>query len=216
MQEDPQRILTIRIRDLRRSHELTQEELAGALGISRQSINAMEAGRCLPSLPVAMQLASYFAVPLQELFELEEQVNRVVAVVQQAQQQVQRQQTQHMEAMFQQLLGAPLAENPPVNMYQQADALIVELPLPGYTIQQLHLEVGDDFLTISGAAPAQQGVQYLQQEFAPGPFRRTIALPTPVDRSQTEARFTNGILCVQLRLARQGAAQTAVISIIGD
>ena len=59
-------IVHIRIRDLRRERSLTQEELAEALGVSRQSINAMEAGRCLPSLPIAMQLSSFFSVPLQQ------------------------------------------------------------------------------------------------------------------------------------------------------
>ncbi len=57
---DDRSIIHIRIRDLRRDKALTQEELAVALGISRQSVNAMEAGRCLPSLPVAMELASFF------------------------------------------------------------------------------------------------------------------------------------------------------------
>ena len=52
------------IKHLREEHQLTQEELAHQLGISRQSIIAFERGRCLPSLPLAMSLADLFDLML--------------------------------------------------------------------------------------------------------------------------------------------------------
>ena len=52
---------------------LSQEELAKAIGVSRQSINSIERGRYTPSLPLALRFAQLFNCPADELFELEEE-----------------------------------------------------------------------------------------------------------------------------------------------
>jgi len=51
---------------------LTQEELAGRIGVSRQTINAMEANKYVPSTALALKLARVFGKPVEQLFELEE------------------------------------------------------------------------------------------------------------------------------------------------
>lgn len=56
------------VRDLRTANGLRQEDLARALRVSRQTINAIETGRYLPSLPLAFQLARFFGKPVEELF----------------------------------------------------------------------------------------------------------------------------------------------------
>jgi putative transcriptional regulator len=53
---------------------LTQEELAEAVGVSRQSINSIERGRYIPSLPLALRFARLFKCPTDELFQLQEKV----------------------------------------------------------------------------------------------------------------------------------------------
>jgi putative transcriptional regulator len=54
---------------LRRTRlELSQGALARALGVSRQTINAIETGRYLPSLPLAIGLARFFNTTVEELF----------------------------------------------------------------------------------------------------------------------------------------------------
>jgi putative transcriptional regulator len=60
-----------RIRDYRLERGLTQDDLAQAVGVSRQSINAIERGRYTPSLPLALRFAQYFGCPTDELFQLE-------------------------------------------------------------------------------------------------------------------------------------------------
>lgn len=60
------------IKERRLEHGLTQEELAQAAGVSRQSINAIERGRYTPSLPLALKFAQLFDCPTDDLFELEE------------------------------------------------------------------------------------------------------------------------------------------------
>jgi putative transcriptional regulator len=56
------------VRELRTDRGLRQEDLAKALRVSRQTINAIETGRYLPSLPLAIALARYFGRPVEELF----------------------------------------------------------------------------------------------------------------------------------------------------
>ncbi len=61
-----------RIKEFRQHLGLSQEELAGAVGVSRQSINSIERGRYVPSLPLALRFAKLFGCSTDELFELEE------------------------------------------------------------------------------------------------------------------------------------------------
>jgi putative transcriptional regulator len=56
------------VRELRADRGLRQEDLAKAMRVSRQTINAIETGRYLPSLPLAIALARYFGKPVEELF----------------------------------------------------------------------------------------------------------------------------------------------------
>jgi putative transcriptional regulator len=59
------------VRDRRGARQLSQAELAKALGVSRQTINAIETGRYLPSLPLAIALARYFDTSVEEMFRPE-------------------------------------------------------------------------------------------------------------------------------------------------
>ncbi len=60
------------IKEYRLRSGLTQEELGVAVGVSRQSINAIERGRYIPSLPLALRFARVFECLTDELFALEE------------------------------------------------------------------------------------------------------------------------------------------------
>lgn len=60
-----------RVKELRVERGWTQEELAEAVGVSRQSINSIERNRYVPSLPLALLFARVFKVPTDAIFELE-------------------------------------------------------------------------------------------------------------------------------------------------
>ncbi len=62
-----------RIKNYRLHHKLTQEDLANAVGVSRQSINAIERGRYIPSLPLALRFARLFETSMDDLFQLQEE-----------------------------------------------------------------------------------------------------------------------------------------------
>jgi putative transcriptional regulator len=57
-----------RLRILRAEHGWTQEELARAIGVSRQAINALETERHHPSLDLAYKIAAAFRVPVEQIF----------------------------------------------------------------------------------------------------------------------------------------------------
>jgi putative transcriptional regulator len=54
---------------LRAERDWTQADLAQALEVSRQTVNAIETGRYDPSLPLAFRLARLFGLPIEEIFE---------------------------------------------------------------------------------------------------------------------------------------------------
>ena len=60
-----------RVRELRQARNWTQEYLAEAAGVSRQSINAIERQRYIPSLPLALMLARLFAASVEQVFSLD-------------------------------------------------------------------------------------------------------------------------------------------------
>ena len=57
------------IRELRAGRGLSQAELAQAMQVSRQTINAIETERYTPSLPLALALARYFGMTVEEVFD---------------------------------------------------------------------------------------------------------------------------------------------------
>lgn len=61
-----------RIRTLRFQHgEMTQQELADRVGVTRQTVNAVEGGKYAPSLEVAFRIAAVFDVPMEDVFQYE-------------------------------------------------------------------------------------------------------------------------------------------------
>jgi putative transcriptional regulator len=58
-----------RLKVLRAEQNWTQEDLAGRVGASRQTINSIETGKYDPSLPLAFKLARLFGRPIEEIFE---------------------------------------------------------------------------------------------------------------------------------------------------
>ncbi len=65
-----------RVREHRRAAGLTQEDLAKVIGVSRQTIISIERGKYIPSLPLALKIAAYFRCSTDEMFELEEVIDR--------------------------------------------------------------------------------------------------------------------------------------------
>jgi len=59
-----------RIRVFRAEHRMSQADLAEAIGVSRKTISTIEVGRVIPSTVIALKIARYFNVPIEEIFSL--------------------------------------------------------------------------------------------------------------------------------------------------
>ena len=64
--------MTNNLKVLRAIKNISQEELAKQISVSRQTINAMEKGKYVPSTVLALKLARFFENPVEEIFSLEE------------------------------------------------------------------------------------------------------------------------------------------------
>ncbi|TDI75434.1 MAG: transcriptional regulator [Bacteroidetes bacterium] len=60
-----------KIKVQRAMHDMTQADLAEKIGVSRQTINAMEKNKYVPSTVLALKIAQLFKIPLEEIFFLE-------------------------------------------------------------------------------------------------------------------------------------------------
>ena len=62
-----------RIRVARAEVRMTQQQLAEAIGVSRQAINAIESGKFVPSTVLALKMAQIFEKPVEEIFMLDDE-----------------------------------------------------------------------------------------------------------------------------------------------
>ena len=61
------------LKELRQKENISQDDLASALKVSRQTINSIETGKFDPSLKLVMKMTKHFNVPLEQIFIYEEE-----------------------------------------------------------------------------------------------------------------------------------------------
>lgn len=66
-----------RIALLRKERKLSQEELALAVGVTRQTITSIESGKYTASLPLAFKIAHFFGLAIEEVFDFAEYMNEM-------------------------------------------------------------------------------------------------------------------------------------------
>ncbi len=69
--------LKTRIRELRKQRRLSQDELAFAVGTTRQTITSIETGKYTASLPLAYKIARFFGLSIEEVFDFSEFDNEI-------------------------------------------------------------------------------------------------------------------------------------------
>lgn len=62
-----------RIRVFRAEHRISQAELAEGIGVSRKTISTIEIGRFVPSTVIALKIARYFGISVEEVFSLKDE-----------------------------------------------------------------------------------------------------------------------------------------------
>ena len=97
-------------------------------------------------------------------------------------------------------LPAVFRSQPAVNVWEQQEALKVEMELPGIKSEQLDISVAGGELSIKVNRPDvdQEGVTYHRRERPVGAFSRIVRLPMEVDADRVEADLRDGVLTITL------------------
>ena len=92
------------------------------------------------------------------------------------------------------------ARLPAANIWETADALIVEMETPGVSAEHVDVNVVNDELTIRGRREIQtpENATAHRRERAAGQFERVFGLPFAIDADKVEANLINGVLTVRL------------------
>lgn len=217
--------IIVRVRELRKNHNLTQEELARQLKISRQSLISLEQGRWLPSLPLALQLAQFFNAPLEEVIQPagapidREKTEQLIDKQPKGKEDHMardlapwsplrdlRDMREEIDRAFDQTLRYPFGMTtvfPTINVRQDDKYVYLEAHVPGFTEDQIDIDVADDYVTITGNAESESKSEdkktgYLRREYQQQSFSRTVGLPSPIVSDQAEAKMKNGVLEITL------------------
>lgn len=203
-----------KIKELREDREYTQEALARELGISRQSIISIEQGRCLPSLPLALEIAQFFNESLENILNCNFTMNRKEAIMPKditPWSPLRELSSLHeaIDDLFEENLPSATKTSimlPLVNVYDEADKVVVRAEIPGVKEENLSIEVSDDQITIRGEKKAEKEVSeknYYRKETSFGSFARVIALPSGIDKEKAEADLKDGVLNIYLPKVEQ-------------
>lgn len=104
--------------------------------------------------------------------------------------------------------------NPPIDIYETPDGLVLYADLPGVTAEGLDLQVQDNRLTLFGRV--QQNLPpvtaVVHQEYQVGDFLRSFILSDEVDHERIQAKLTNGVLRVDLPRAARAKPRRIEVS----
>jgi len=213
-----------RLRDLRKQHDLSQEELADHLGVSRQSVIALEQGRYMPSLPLVVSLCGLFDSAFEDIFEFEKHVGKIVDEHFNT---IDREIINNKEATMPSELGPwrPFREAvslrdamdrlfedsvitpktigtmPRIDIKETEDAIVVKAELPGIEEEKVDIEIMDNVMTISGEKAeekVEEGEGYHYKESHTGTFTRSFNLPADVKADSAQAEMKNGVLSITI------------------
>ncbi|HXH08499.1 MAG TPA: Hsp20/alpha crystallin family protein [Alphaproteobacteria bacterium] len=108
------------------------------------------------------------------------------------------------------------AWSPPVDIYETDTALVMKAELPGFSKDDIQIELKDNTLVIRGERKREDEVKegsFHRMERVYGAFQRSFLLPTTVDQGKVQAVYKDGVL--ELRLPKVEAAQPKRIAISG-
>jgi HSP20 family protein len=106
------------------------------------------------------------------------------------------------------------AWSPPVDIYETDEALVMKAELPGFSKDDISIELKENTLVIKGERKHEDEVKegnYHRKERMYGAFQRSFMLPATVDREKVNASYKDGIL--ELRLPKAVEAQPKRIAV---
>jgi HSP20 family protein len=210
--------LRLLLRDLRQAQDLSQDELARQLGISRQSIISLEQGAYLPSFPLLINMIHFFNCSLEELVEgapkLIQQVdNQNIEEGGEQDMQIARWDPfQAIDKMHDEMgdvvertfgrvdwpraLGTTAGA---MNIHETDKDYEIQVQVPGYKENEINLEFSDDTLTISGEKKTEEKEEKkntIRREWAHASFSRQVRFAQPIKDEKVEAKLSDGTLMI--------------------
>ena len=219
------------IREIRRERKLSQEDLADALGISRQSIIALEQGRSMPSLPLAVSMCKYFNTAFEDIFEFEKEIDEVFnnsnIIIEPAGSRKEREMLtiepwrpareamslrDAMDRLFEDSVITPgkLAPMPKIDIRETKDSIVVKAELPGISEDDVSIEIKDNVMTITGEKKEEtedKAEGYFYKESHTGSFTRSFHLPADVVATKADAEMKHGVLTITVPKVEEKKAQ---------
>lgn len=180
--------INLRLREIRRSRNLSQEELAEKLGVSRQAIIALEQGASLPSLPVLLALMRVLDLPFSHLFEDQWQPFRP---------QTDKANSERSDLSF---FNTSDHASIPISIHESSEFIQLNALLGGIKEEDITIDLSQQHVLIMATrkAPYTQTDNVHLNEIEVGPLARIVGLPCPIDTQKAQAQFTNGILQLTL------------------
>lgn len=86
----------------------------------------------------------------------------------------------------------------PLNVWVNDESARIDAPMPGVQADSIEISVLADVVTLSGRRQSPEGQKALRRERLQGEFLRRVQLPFRVDANSVEARYTHGMLSLQL------------------
>lgn len=205
------------LREMRQARELSQEELAQALKLSRQSIISLERGEYLPSSPVLLSLMEFFNCSIHDLVEggrIRQQENST-PIQEGGEQPMQLEPWSPFQAIdrmhsemndmvektfgrgdWSRTLGSVAGA---MNIHETDKNYEIEIQVPGYADSDLNLEMTEDTLVITGTKKHEEAgdnKNVVRREWQHSEFSRSIRFATPIIEDKVEAKLDNGTLTI--------------------
>lgn len=219
-----------RVKNLRKERHLSQEDLASKLGISRQSLFSVECGKSLPSLSLALRIAKFFDLLVEDIFSL----NGFKDFKERKEVKMDKELIpflrpwgelfsihQAFDKLFEESFPSLPKESelfskisaPLVDIYETEDEVVVKCQLPGVKPEQVEINVSSNSISLKGERKEEseeKGKEFYRKEISFGSFQRALSLPAKVLPEKAQAKFTDGILTIDLPKAEKGKKSKTV------
>ncbi len=199
------------LRDLRQAKELSQDELAHNLGVSRQSIISLEQGEYLPSTKLLLDIITFFSCSVADLFSgiefnISKEGDEDMQIMRydpfQAVDKLHDEMSDMVEKNFGRVdwprtLGTTAGA---MNIHETDKEYHLEVQVPGFKEDEINVEISEDSLTISGSNKEERkekdGRSIVRREWEQSEFSRSVRFAQPIDEKKVEAKLEDGTLTI--------------------
>lgn len=230
--------LATHLKQYREKADLTQEELAGRLDVSRQTVISLESGKCIPSVALAVKIARFFELPVEFIFRFHEEGfktlfdeidNNKNIREEEGEDKMTRElmpwspwrEMMSMRSNVDKFFDEPYRQtssevmfHPAVSIRETKNELVIEADVPGIKDEDINVEIEDDKVILSGERKHKEETKnedYYHMESSYGSFSRVIALPAYVDADRAQAEVKDGILEVKIPKIEKPSAKKIIV-----